>query len=37
VNNHFAGHSPASARQLQLLLGQKPVDPKELGEQMSLF
>ena len=37
VNNHFAGHSPASARQLQLLLGQKPVDPRELGEQMSLF
>jgi uncharacterized protein YecE (DUF72 family) len=37
VNNHFAGHSPASARQLQRLLGQKPVDPSELGEQMSLF
>ena len=37
VNNHFAGHSPASARQLQLLLGQKPVDPRELGEQISLF
>ena len=37
VNNHFAGHSPASARQLQQLLGQKPVEPSELGEQMSLF
>ena len=37
VNNHFAGHSPASARQLQRLLGQHPVDPSELGEQMSLF
>jgi uncharacterized protein YecE (DUF72 family) len=37
VNNHFAGHSPASARQLQRLLGQRPVEPSELGEQMSLF
>lgn len=37
VNNHFAGHSPASVRQLQRLLGQRPVDPSELGEQMSLF
>ena len=37
VNNHFAGHSPESARQLQRLLGQKPVQPSEMGEQMSLF
>ncbi|HEX5581202.1 MAG TPA: DUF72 domain-containing protein [Gemmatimonadaceae bacterium] len=37
VNNHFAGHSPATARDLQHLLGQKPVDPGELGEQMTLF
>jgi uncharacterized protein YecE (DUF72 family) len=37
VNNHFAGHSPASARDLQRLLGQKPVEPDQLGEQMSLF
>jgi uncharacterized protein YecE (DUF72 family) len=37
VNNHFAGHSPASARELQRLLGQKPVHPDQLGEQMSLF
>jgi uncharacterized protein YecE (DUF72 family) len=37
VNNHFAGHSPASARQLQSLLGQRPVEPSDLGEQMSLF
>ncbi|HEY0970693.1 MAG TPA: DUF72 domain-containing protein [Gemmatimonadales bacterium] len=37
VNNHFAGHSPATARDLQRLLGQKPVDPGELGEQMTLF
>jgi uncharacterized protein YecE (DUF72 family) len=37
INNHFAGHSPASARELMALLGQKPVMPDELGEQMSLF
>ena len=27
VNNHFAGHSPASARELQRLLRQRPVEP----------
>lgn len=37
VNNHFAGHSPESARELQRLLGQTPVEPEKLGEQMSLF
>jgi uncharacterized protein YecE (DUF72 family) len=37
VNNHFAGHSPSSARELQQLLGQKSVEPSQLGEQMSLF
>ena len=37
VNNHFAGHSPASARQLQRLFGQTPVDPNDLGEQISFF
>ena len=36
-NNHFAGHSPASARELQGLLGQQPVDPKSLPGQKSLF
>jgi uncharacterized protein YecE (DUF72 family) len=36
-NNHFAGHSPASARVMQQALGQHPVDPEQLGEQMSLF
>ncbi len=36
-NNHFAGHSPASARALQGLLGQQPVDPESLREQRSLF
>lgn len=37
VNNHFAGHSPQSARELQRMLGQTPVEPEQLGEQMSLF
>lgn len=37
VNNHFAGHSPASARDLQRLLHQQPVEPHQLGEQMTLF
>lgn len=36
-NNHFAGHSPASARELQRRLGQPVVEPDQLGEQMSLF
>jgi uncharacterized protein YecE (DUF72 family) len=37
VNNHFAGHSPSNVRDLQRMLGQKPVMPDELGEQMTLF
>jgi uncharacterized protein YecE (DUF72 family) len=37
VNNHFAGHSPESARAVQRLSGQGAVDPETLGEQMSLF
>ena len=37
VNNHFAGHSPQSARELQRALRLTPVDPSALGEQMSLF
>ena len=37
VNNHFAGHSPATARHLQRLLKQKPIEPEQLGDQMSLF
>jgi uncharacterized protein YecE (DUF72 family) len=37
VNNHFAGHSPQSARDLQRLMKQLPVEPEQLGEQMSLF
>ena len=37
VNNHFAGHSPQSARELQRALGQHAVEPEALGEQMTLF
>ena len=37
INNHFAGHSPQSVRELQRLLRQVPVDPATLGDQMSLF
>ncbi len=37
VNNHFAGNSPASARELQRFLRQTPVEPEKLGEQLMLF
>ena len=37
VNNHFAGHSPQSVRDLQRMLGQTPKEPETLGEQMTLF
>jgi uncharacterized protein YecE (DUF72 family) len=36
-NNHFAGHSPASAREMQSLLGQEAVDPETLRGQRTLF
>jgi uncharacterized protein YecE (DUF72 family) len=37
ANNHFAGHSPATVRELQRLVGQRPTDPEEIQEQTSLF
>jgi uncharacterized protein YecE (DUF72 family) len=37
VNNHFEGHSPGSARKLQAMLGQTPVEPSTLAEQGELF
>jgi uncharacterized protein YecE (DUF72 family) len=37
VNNHFAGHSPHTARELQRAIGQQPVEPSSLSEQISLF
>ncbi|HEX2092224.1 MAG TPA: DUF72 domain-containing protein [Longimicrobiaceae bacterium] len=36
-SNYWAGHAPASARAMQRLLGQTPVEPETLGEQTSLF
>jgi uncharacterized protein YecE (DUF72 family) len=36
-NNHFAGHSPASANQFKELLNLPVVKPEELDEQPSLF
>lgn len=37
VNNHFAGHSPASVRTLQQMLGLPTVQPSQLGDQFQLF
>ena len=37
VNNHFSGHSPATVRALQKRLGQEPLAPDEIGDQISLF
>jgi uncharacterized protein YecE (DUF72 family) len=37
VNNHFAGHAPASVRMLQQRLKVPVVDPAALGEQRTLF
>ncbi len=37
MSNFFAGHAPASARMLQELLGQSPVRPEHLGDQLMLF
>ncbi len=37
VNNHFAGHSPATLRTLQHELGLPVVQPERMGEQLGLF
>lgn len=36
-NNHFEGHSPASVRRMQQLLGQPAVEPAQLADQTELF
>ncbi|MFP4623761.1 MAG: DUF72 domain-containing protein [Gemmatimonadota bacterium] len=36
-NNDYQGHSPATARTLQSLLGQTPVPPRALSPQRELF
>jgi uncharacterized protein YecE (DUF72 family) len=37
ANNHFAGHSPATIRLLQEILGIPVMDPAKLGTQLTLF
>jgi uncharacterized protein YecE (DUF72 family) len=37
VNNHFAGHSPATLRMLQAKLGIEVVEPGEMAEQLTLL
>ena len=37
VNNHFAGHSPATVRMVQEMQGLPVVDPRKLGSQLTLF
>jgi len=37
VNNHFEGHSPATARRLQEALGTRPVELSVLRDQAELF
>jgi uncharacterized protein YecE (DUF72 family) len=37
VSNHFAGHSPATARMMQEMMGLPVMDPARLGEQLTLF
>ena len=37
ASNHFAGHAPASVREMQRLVGQSPVEPEQMGEQLLLF
>ena len=36
-SNHFQGHAPASAREMQRLIGVSPVEPEQLRSQTSLF
>ena len=36
-NNHWAGHSPASANEMKRRLGLKPVDPRALWPQPELW
>jgi uncharacterized protein YecE (DUF72 family) len=36
-NNHFAGHSPATMREMQAKLGLSVTEPGEIAEQLSLL
>jgi uncharacterized protein YecE (DUF72 family) len=35
--NQFQGHAPASVREMERLIGRRPVEPADLGSQTSLF
>ena len=37
MNNHFSGHSPATVRMIQELMGLPVVDPGKLGDQLTLL
>jgi uncharacterized protein YecE (DUF72 family) len=37
ANNHFAGHSPATVRLMQEIMGMPVMDPEKLGVQLTLF
>lgn len=37
VANHFSGHSPATARDVQSMLGHTPVSPDRLGDQLAFL
>ena len=37
INNHYSGHSPATAREFQRAFGIRVVEPEMLGEQLQLF
>lgn len=37
INNHFAGHSPATIRMMQERLGLAVLPPDRMGEQLALF
>jgi uncharacterized protein YecE (DUF72 family) len=37
ASNNFAGHSPATVRMLQEMMGLPVMDPSKLGEQLTLF
>lgn len=36
-NNHFEGHGPHSVRELERIVGQKPVEPRSRQAQVELF
>lgn len=37
VSNYYAGHGPENVRDVQRLLGRRPVEPDEIGDQLTLL